>query len=397
MQWNFSLSREISSGIIAKATYLGNHGWNLPQNVNFNAAPPDYVWYTVTGQPKPTGTYASTGENAYDTTTYGSITEYTKQGISNANGIDLELERRYNHGFGWQFAYTMTDAFTESTLVGNGGGSSVLPVSAFLPGAVPTDFDARNHFLNYQRDSAIPHHQLKWNWVVDLPFGRDHLLAHNAGKFLNGIIGGWQLAGFGTYQSRYIALPTTNYGPTGPVQSYGTKYPIEDCSSGQCIPGYLDWNGYISPPLINRTNATGQCSGICGLPANYQPSNLPLIPYGTTTLPANAPAGTNMSQYWETQTAWLPLKNGSVVRTTMSTNLPYWMNQYLAVPWDFNLSASLFKAFNLGERAKLRFNADFFQVLNNPGLPTPGANGIMYTNTSANSPRDLQLTLRLTW
>jgi hypothetical protein len=81
----------------------------------------------------------------------------------------------------------------------------------------------------------------------------------------------------------------------------------------------------------------------------------------------------------------------------MSTNLPYWMNQYLAVPWDFNLSASLFKAFNLGERAKLRFNADFFQVLNNPGLPTPGSNGIMYTNTSANSPRDLQLTLRLTW
>ena len=397
MQWNFSLSREISSGIVAKATYLGTHGWHLPQNVNLNAAPPDYVWYTVTGQAKPTGTYASTGENAYDTTTYGSMTEYIKQGISYANGIDLELERRYNHGFGWQFAYTMTNAFTESTLVGNGGGSSVAPVADYLPGAVPTDFDARNRFLNYQRDSAIPHHQLKWNWVMDLPFGRQHLLANHAGKFLNTLIGGWQLAGFGTYQSRYIALPTSNYGPTSTPQVYGTKYPIEDCSSGQCIPGYLYWNGYISLPLINRTNAAGQCTGICGIPSNYTPSNLPLIPYGTTALPANAPAGTNMSQYWETQTVWLPLKNGTVVRSTMSTNLPYWMNQYLAVPWDFNLSASLFKAFSLGERAKLRFNADFFQVLNNPGLPTPGSNGIMYTNNSANSPRDLQLTLRLTW
>src|ERR1039458_1578779 len=264
----------------------------------------------------------------------------------------------------------MTNAFTESHLVRNGGGEGVGPVADFRPGAVPTDFDTRNRFLNYQRDSAIPHHQLKWNWVVDLPFGRDHLLAHNAGKLLNSIIGGWQLAGFGTYQSRYIALPTSNYGPTGPVQNYGTEYPIKDCSSGQCIPGYLDWNGYISPPLI---------------------------PYGRTTLPANAPVGTNMSQYWETQTAWLPLKNGSVVRTTMGTNLPYWMNQYLAVPCDFNLSASLFKAFDLGERAKLRLNADFFQVLNNPGLPTPGSNGIIYTNNSANSPRDLQLTLRLTW
>ena len=60
------------------------------------------------------------------------------------------------------------------------------------------------------------------------------------------------------------------------------------------------------------------------MPTSYQPSNLPLIPYGTTALPANAPAGTNMSQYWESQTVWLPLKNGTVVRTTMNTNLPYW-------------------------------------------------------------------------
>jgi hypothetical protein len=73
------------------------------------------------------------------------------------------------------------------------------------------------------------------------------------------------------------------------------------------------------------------------------------------------------------------------------------MNQYLPAPWAFNLSASLFKNFSLTERAKLRFNADFFQVLNNPGLPTPGSNGILSTQNSSNSPRDLQLTLRLTW
>jgi Carboxypeptidase regulatory-like domain len=396
MQWNFSLSKETLPGIVAKAGYLATHGWNLPQNVNFNAAPSNYVWYETTGQPLVTGTYASTGENPYNTTTYGSMTEYMKQGVSNAEGFSLEVERRYSHGVAWQFMYVMTNAFTESTLVGNGGGTSVAPAADFLPGAVPTDFNARNRFLNYQRDTAIPHNQLKWNWVVDLPIGRDHLLASHIGKRLNNIIGGWQLAGFGTYQSRYFQLPTTNYGPTTQVQTYGKKYKIEDCSSGTCLPGYLYWNGYISPPLINRTNAAGQCTGICGIPANYSPSNLPLIPYGATTAP-NAPAGTNMTGYWETQTVWLPLKNGSVVQSTMNTGLPYWMNQYVAAPWDFNLSASLFKVFSLTERLRLRFNADFFQVLNNPGIPTPGSNGIMYTNTSANSPRDLQLTLRLTW
>ncbi len=397
MQWNFSIGREVLHGVVAKASYVGTHGWNLPQNVNFNSAPNDYVWYTVTGRPKATGRYASTGQNAYDTTTYGSMTEYMKRGYSNANSLILEAERRYSHGVGFQFAYVMTNAFTESTLVGNGGGSNVAPVSSFLTGAVPTDFDARNRFLNYVRDTAIPHHQLTWNWVADLPFGRDHWLGSHAGKFLNQVIGGWQVAGTGSYQSRYWSLPTGNYGPTGKLETYGTKYPIQDCSSGQCRPGYLSWNGYISPPLINRTNASGQCTGICGIPSNYSPSNQPLIPYGTTTLPAYAPANTNISTYWETQTVWLPLKDGSVVRTGMDTNLHWWRNQYQSAPWAFNLSASLFKTFPLTETFKLRFNADFFQVLNNPGLSTPGGNGILSTQNSSNSPRNLQLTLRLTW
>ena len=39
--------------------------------------------------------------------------------------------------------------------------------------------------------------------------------------------------------------------------------------------------------------------------------------------------------------------------------------------------------FRLTERAKLRFNADFFQVLNNPGIPTPGSNGILSTQNRA--------------
>ena len=32
-----------------------------------------------------------------------------------------------------------------------------------------------------------------------------------------------------------------------------------------------------------------------------------------------------------------------------------------------------------------------------PGLPSPGGNGILSTQNSQNSPRELQLTLRLTW
>jgi hypothetical protein len=43
-------------------------------------------------------------------------------------------------------------------------------------------------------------------------------------------------------------------------------------------------------------------------------------------------------------------------------------------------------------------NVDFFNVLNMPGMNQPDAStGIVSLRDSANSPRNLQLTLRLTW
>jgi hypothetical protein len=411
-EWNFTLEREILPGILASAGYIGTHATHLPQYYNFNAAPNSYVWYMSTGQPLPTGTYASTATRPFDQKTYGNINELQKTGFSNDNSIQLEVQRRMSHGYGFQFYYVMSNAFENSTLVANGGGPTITPANTYLPGAVPTDFTQLARSLYYMRDTAIPHHNVKWNWVVELPFGRDKLLARNAGKFLNQLIGGWQLAGTGTYHSNYWSLPTGNWGPTKPVQIYGTKYKVQDCSGGSpCLPGYLYWNGYISPRLINATNAAGQCTGICGIPSNYTPAVTPLIPYGTTALPPNAPANTNVSQYWDTNTVWVPLKNGTVVQTSENTNYNPWQNQFFPGPWTFGLNASLFKVFKMSERVSLRFNADFFQVLNNPGLPQPGqtycanslqtcpsgSTGILYKNLSANSPRDLQLALRLTW
>ena len=49
------------------------------------------------------------------------------------------------------------------------------------------------------------------------------------------------------------------------------------------------------------------------------------------------------------------------------------------------------------ESVVVRFNADFFNVLNQAGVPQPGDNGVIDMNTSANRPRLLQLSMRLTW
>jgi hypothetical protein len=396
-EWNFSLEREIAVNTVARVQYIGNHGARLDQFYQYNDSPPDYVWYTVTGQPKPTGVFSGTGTRPYDQQVYGTVEQYSKIGWSNYEGVQLELRRQYSKGYGFQLFYVLSNSMIAG---GNGWSSDLIePPGYYLPGAVPTDIHALDRLLYYRRDPSIPKHRVRWNWIVDLPLGRGKKFGGNAGRLLDAVIGGWQLAGFGSRTSSYVTLTTSYFGPTSQVQSYGKKYPIQDCRSGTCIAGYLWFNGYIPGNRINTVDArTGKPNGVMGVPDNYKPFITPLIPWASTALPPNAPANTDVSQFWDSNTVWVPLKNGTVQRTTYNNGLNPMQNQYIPGPSNWGLDASLFKTVKITEQFRLRFNADFFNVLNMPGLTGPnGSTGILSLQNSNNSPRQLQLTLRLQW
>jgi hypothetical protein len=328
----------------------------------------------------------------FDQTSYGGIEVYRKTGWSNFNGAQIEVQRQHKKGYAFQFFYVLSNAFR---VAGDGWRDDIgAATNVFLPGAVPADFDARNRFLNYRRDTGIPKHRFRWNWLVDLPVGTGKPLAGKAGPWLNRLIGGWQVAGFGTYRSHYWSLPTGNWGYLGNIEIHGKKHKIEDCRGGQCIQGYLYFNGYIPATRINSYDASGRPNGVMGVPSNYQPSHRPVIP-----MPANGGTpGDPLAPFYDSNTVWVPLQDGSLQRVSIDTNLHPWRNQYVTGPRQFGMDASLFKTVRLTESAVLRFNADFFSVLNKPGTPQPSeTSGIISLQNSANAPRELQLTLRLTW
>jgi hypothetical protein len=213
------------------------------------------------------------------------------------------------------------------------------------------------------------------------------------------LIGGWQIAGSGFWRTSYFTLPIGSNYPTGQkIEFYGDKYPINDCRSGQCQAGYLYWNGYIPANRINSVDASGKPNGVMGLPSNYQSAVAPMIPQGSTTLPANAPSNTVVSQFWDTNTVWIPLSNGQVQRTTFNDNLNPYRNQLFPGVNQWNLEASAFKFIPIRERVTLRFNMDFFNILNHPNNTTTiGGDGIQSLRNSGTAARVMQLTLRLSW
>lgn len=154
-------------------------------------------------------------------------------------------------------------------------------------------------------------------------------------------------------------------------------------------------NGYIPANLVNRVNAAGRCAGVCGIPSTYKPYGTPLWPTPADGGSPSAP----MYPYYETNTVWVPLKNGTMQRTTLGGYVDPLQQQFVLGPMPWNMGASAFKTVKLTERALLRINADFLNnVFNMPGTTLPsGSTGIATTQGSANSPRVLQLTMRLTF
>ena len=393
-QWNFTIERELYLGTLVRVGYVGTRGSRLDQFYSYNDQPNAYIWYVTTGLPMPTGEYANVARRRFDQTVFGDIQEYRKTGWSNNQSLHANIERRFARGHAFQFFYVLSNTLNALPDAEHGHISTVPETNVFLPGAVPQDYHERNRFLNYRRDPTVPKHVMRWNWVIDLPFGRGKLVGRNASGWLNALIGGWQLVGRGNGQSRYLALPTDTWGPRGPIKIYGKKYPIQDCRSGVCYEGYLYYNGYIPANRINSYDPQGRPNGVMGVPVHYRPAHQPLIP---TPKDGGSPTDP-LYPFYESNVVWVPLKDGTLQRVGFDNNLHPWRNQFILANWGWEQDASLYKTFRIGERLQARLNADFWNVLNAPGLQLPAAfSGIITKQFSDKAPRNIHLTLRLIW
>jgi hypothetical protein len=387
---NMTIEQPLKDGSVIRATYVFTHGFDLDQNYQFNHTPSTYVWEKETGTIPPTGTYAAVATNPYDNTVWGNNVLSQKTGWSNDSALQLNYQRPFKKGFAYQIFYVYSRAFR---IGGNTFRDSILyPAADFAPGVLPSNLNtgtildpsqALNRYENYHVDTAIPEYHLGFNGIVDLPVGKGKRFLSGANKFLDALVGGYQVAFVGQMVSQSFQPISTNWGVSSKLKVYGSSAPITDCRSGVCHPEYLWFNGYLSPSVIN-----GGPTGITGIPAGYTPYIAPInnVPgaanFGNNNVPVTLGNGTTVS------TAYSPGPEGA--------NL--FSQTVILGPSNFEADASLYKVFSLTERVKLRVNVDAFNAFNIQGRVNPNTtDGTESLQTSYWTPRQIQFSGRITF
>ena len=173
---------------------------------------------------------------------------------ANYNALTVSLRRGLRNGLSFDFNYTWSHSIDNASTSASGAGvSGAQFTNPFIPSLSrgSSDFDLR--------------HQINANFVYELPFGRNKMLLGNAPKWLDEIVGGWQISSIIHFQS---GLPST-IGGTG---AYSTNYSQsnQEVQKGAiAVPtGTVNYDQLGNPSLFTSTKMTSSY-------ADYYPGGSP--------------------------------------------------------------------------------------------------------------------------
>jgi len=201
-RWQLSIQRELPGSWLLDAAYVGNRGTRLEITRDINAVPGQF--YTTSqvrdqalitsmgaqitnpfgGQLLVSGglnnpTYARS-QSLRPFPYYSDLTTSTNQGYTWYHSLQLNISKRFSHGFTMQGAYTW---------------SKFMEAMGYL-----NPFDASPAEVISGADRP---HRFVMSGIYELPFGRGKRWAHTSNPVVSRSIGGWQLNGIFTYQSGF--------------------------------------------------------------------------------------------------------------------------------------------------------------------------------------------------
>jgi hypothetical protein len=173
IEWSFELQQPLSTKDVLVMTYSGNRGYNLLVE---NSWPNAFV--NTASFP---GGFGGLPTSAPDGR-FAAVTQLTNGGISNYNGLSVQVRHTFSYGFQGQAGYTWSHAFDD---VSNGG--SGLPYS-FCSGCGLTELSSPNLQANYGSSD----YDIRNNFTADLLWDTPWKFNN---KILGNLLGNWTVSG----------------------------------------------------------------------------------------------------------------------------------------------------------------------------------------------------------
>jgi outer membrane receptor protein involved in Fe transport len=362
MQWNFNIQRQLDPTLTLTLGYLGSHGVHLlMRGDDGNMTIPTL---TSAGYLFPAG-------GAQLNQALGVIRYIYWNTSSNYNGLHMNLEKRFSHGFQAQFAYTYGKSLDDDsqTIAGDTFGNGLNSPPWMIPHAFygPSDYDVK--------------HAISINGLWDIPTPK------SLGSVANTALGGWELGGIFTVNSGVPTTPIIADDPMGLGNSGADQFGL--------------------PNIIAGCNAVN---------SNWKQSNLTYINVNCFTLPQATPAIAAQCQPF----GFDPTKPGSGIPGTCANLLGNVSRNSIYGPRLVNLDFSVLKNFpvkRISEVFNIQFRAEMFNILNrasfvppqpgsgdgnsaifgSDGSPSGGSVGQLQEYATGTPSREVQFALKFIW
>jgi hypothetical protein len=238
--YNFTVEREVGKGAVFEAAYVGSKGTHLSREYNLNLPFRSIAFYEKFGTNFPT-LFPQ----------LGTITDFDFVANSIYSAAQFTLRKRYGGGLFYSLNYTYSKSIDESS-----------QFSGASAGGFAEALDPRNLALERARSDWDRGHVVTAVFSYSLPVGRGKRWLPNSNRWVNGALGGWQLAGnsiFETGQPFTIedSSINANIGESTRPNRIATGYDTTGTGKrGVDYPWYAPADFVAAPSCASRTNCS---------------------------------------------------------------------------------------------------------------------------------------------
>lgn len=320
--YSFGIQRDIGFKTVIEASYVGAFGRHLGQRRNINSVADGAKFVdcrvipATICQPQnrdPLSTAAAVAKNndfLRPYRGYGDINRVTWDGSSNYNSLQIQVNRRYTHGFQVGAVYTYSKSFDYA----NDDTSDL---------SLPRPYKA----FNYSTSDFDQTHILTVGYIYDVP----SLSRHWKNGFVKAIFDNWQISGTSSYAT---GRPKNNISAT---YTSGTA----TITAGQtCPPGSFQTSATVCTMITDFTGGTvnARANMICDPTKNVTGAD-----------------NTGLAYAINSSCFTYPTALGQV------GNMP---RNPVRIPSIFNNDLAFFKNVPIGERRQLQFRWEIYNIFN---------------------------------